>query len=1184
MWKVDEIKRVRIRLASPEEIKSWSRGEVKKADTINYRTERPERGGLFCEQIFGPTKSYECYCGKYRKMKHRGIVCERCGVEVTSARVRRERMGHIELAVPVVHTWYTKKYLPYLLGLKKSELDSVIYFERYLVLEPGNTPLKKLQLLSDEEYREYKKRYGEDSFRAEMGAEAILKVLEKLELKKLIDELREECLKEPTQAGRKKIIRRLEVAQGLLGSGNRPEWMVLKVLPAIPPDFRPMVRLESGIFANSDLNDLYRRIINRNRRLKYLLEIGAPQIIINNERKMFQEAVDALFENEKIRQPILGAGGRPLKSLGETIRGKQGRFRQNLLGKRTDYSGRAVIVVGPALKFYQCGLPEKMALELFKPFLIGELLRKGKAETIKGASDLIEQGEPCVWEILEEVVKNHPVLLNRAPTLHRLSIQAFEPVLVEGEAVQIHPLVCTAFNADFDGDQMAVHIPLSYEAQLECHTLMLSSNNLISPANGSPIATPTQDMAAGCYYLTLEKEKKREKIPVFTDEEEAVLAYEVGKIELHEKIKVRVKGKRLIETTVGRVIFNQILPQEVEFENRPIDKSALSEIIKKIWKKYGNSITAKVLDRIKELGFSFSTLSGLTFSVFDIPEIPEKRELLREVEEITQELNRQREEGEIEEEQRYLDVIEHWITASTQIERKVEQYLSQNPFNPLYLMWKSGARGSLDQLRQIVGMRGLISRSVRETYRRELWEEVFRRHLKIPSELIKEYFYPLSGGRLKGRIREEPVRSNFKEGLTSPEYFVSTSGGRKGLVDTALKTADAGYLTRKLIAVAQDIIITEEDCGTIDGIELRPLKEEEVVQPLSQRIWGRITAEPVKHPRTGETILSSNEEITPELAEKIEKAGVERVKVRSPLTCQARWGICQRCYGWDLSTHELVNLGEAVGIVAAQSIGEPGTQLTLRTFHTGGVAQRGGDIAQGLPRATEIFEARPPKGETIISEISGICEVEEKEDYLLVKIRGDEGEEKEYRVRGEILIKSGERVEVGDKITEGSINPHLLLELKGDRACQEYLVNEAQEVYRAQGVEIKDIHFEVIIRQLMRKVKIQDPGDTEYLEGQEVDKTEFSEKNEAIKAKGGKPATATPVLLGVSRAAGEKESFLSAAAFQRTKQVLTEAAIMGKVDELKSLKENVIMGKLIPAGTGFLREEVRKEEVLRVAN
>jgi len=1187
LWKINDINKVKIKIASPEEIRGWSHGEVKKTDTINYRTFRPERNGLFCEQIFGPTKDYECYCGKYRKMKYKGVVCERCGVEVTSSKVRRERMGHIELATPVAHIWYTKKYLPFLLGMKKRDLEKVIYFVNYLVIDPGQSSLKSLQLLEEEEYRHYREVHGEDSFQVGTGAEAVLKFLQNIKLESLKQNLKERLLQRGTKKGeRVKLIKRLEVVDSLLRSGNKPEWMILTVIPVIPPNFRPMVQLESGIFANSDLNDLYRRIINRNSRLKYLLEIGAPQIIIQNEKKMLQQAVDALFENERLPQPILGSAGRPLKSLGETIKGKQGRFRQNLLGKRVDYSGRAVIIPGPHLKFYQCGIPEKMALELFRPFVLAEILREGKTETIKRANDLIEKGDSFVWEVLEKVIGDHPVLLNRAPTLHRLGVQAFEPVLIEGNAIQLHPLVCAAFNADFDGDQMAVHVPLSYEAQLEAKLLMLSQNNILSPSNGEPIVTPTQDITLGCYYLTVIKDENEKPERSFSSCEEVILAYDLKNINLHDKIRILTNGQWL-ETTPGRIIFNQVLPKEMPFQNRVIDKSVLSEIITTVWENFGDIIVVDTLDKIKKLGFEYATKSGLTFSLSDIPNIKEKGRLLQEIEDEIEGYNLLAKEGAISEEERYIDVINLRMRLTDLIGEKVSNYLSRSPFNPLYMMWTSGARGSAGNLRQIIGIRGLMSRSIRETYRRELWDEVFRKELSIPSELVRQHFYPIPGGRLKGRINEEPIRSNFKEGLSAPEYFMSTSGGRKGLIDTALKTAYAGYLTRKLVAVAQNVIIVEEDCGTIEGLLVGPLMDEEgkLLESLSQRIVGRVAAAPIKDASTGEIIIETNQEISLNAAIRVEKTGVKRVKIRSPLTCQSKWGLCRKCYGWDLSNHREVSMGEAVGVIAAQSIGEPGTQLTLRTFHTGGVFRKGGDIPQGLPRATELFEPRkqtlPRKGvirqrkgeEALISEIEGQVSIEVKKGRSLIKIKGGDNKEVAYEIGGEVLVSKGDNVEAGDKIVEGEINPRSLLRIKGVRAVEEYLVNQAQLVYLSQGVNINIKHFEIIVRQMMRKIEVEDPGDTDYLPGEQVDRVEFEEVNQKVKSEGGKPATVKPVLLAIPKAAQEeKNSFLSAASFQRTKQVLVEAAVRGQVDYLRGLKANVILGRLIPAGTGFSNE------------
>jgi len=1090
-------------------------------------------------------------------------------------------MGHIELVTPVAHIWYMKTYLPLLLSLRKSDVEKIIYFINYIVIDPGKTSLKKMQIFDEEEYQGYNDLYGEGSFEADTGAGAILKILKSMNLEKLQEELRENLLQERTKGKRIKLIKRLELVENFIRSGNRPEWIILRIVPVIPPDFRPMVQLESGIFANSDLNDLYRRIINRNNRLKYLLEIGAPQIIIQNEKKMLQQSVEAVFENEKLPQPILGGGGRPLKSLSEIVKGKQGRFRQNLLGKRVDYSGRAVIVPGPDLEIYQCGLPEKIALELFRPFVLGEIMRENKAETIKRANDLIERVDPFVWEILEKVVRDHPILLNRAPTLHRLGIQAFQPVLIEGNAIQLHPLVCSAFGADFDGDQMAIHIPLSYEAQLEASTLMLPVNNLLSPANGNPIFAPTQDITVGCYYLTV-KGKKEEKEKVFSSLDEIIIAYELEKVFLHQPVKLLHKGK-WIETTPGRAIFNEILPKGIGFENSLVDKNRLTRIIGKIWQKHGNAVTVEFLDKVKKLGFEYATKSGLTFAMSDVPDIVKKKKVLHHAEEEVRGFNLRAEDGEISEEERYKDVIDVRMRVIDQITKMVSDYLSIDRFNSLYMMWKSGARGSATQLRQIVGMRGLMARSIRETYRRELWDEVFKRKLDIPSDVIKQYFYPLSGGRLKGRIGEEPVRSSFKEGLTAPEYFASTSGGRKGLVDTALKTAYAGYLTRKLVSVGQNLIITQEDCGAIDGLSVkRPARRGGIRQSLAERILGRVTASPVINPSTEKVIIDSNKEITEDIVRRIEKAEIAEVKIRSPLTCQARWGLCQKCYGWDLSTHRLVSLGEAVGVIAAQSIGEPGTQLTLRTFHTGGIFQKGGDLPQGLPRATELFEPRkenlPRKGvvrqrqgeEALISEIEGRVSIEEKEGRSLVTIKGEGDEKITYEVGDDRLVSDGEMVEAGAKIMEGIINPRSLLNVKGIRAVEEYLVNQIQQVYRSQGVDINIKHFEVIIRQMMRKVEVVKPGDTGYMPGEQVNKIDFEEVNRKIREQKGKPGTGKPVLLAVPKAVQEdKESFLSAASFQRTKQVLAEAAICGQVDFLRGLKGNVIIGKLVPAGTGF---------------
>ncbi|MEE9191663.1 MAG: DNA-directed RNA polymerase subunit beta', partial [Candidatus Aerophobetes bacterium] len=1003
LWKMSNIDRISIRLASPEQMREWSFGEVRKAGTINYRTLKPERGGLFCEEIFGPSRNYQCSCGKYTRMEYQGVRCENCGVEIISCKVRRERMGHIELASPVAHIWYARSFLPLLLGLNKKELERIIHFTSYLVVDPGQTPLRKLQILDEKKYQKYKDLHRKGSFQASTGTEVIFSILKGMNMEHLKDELKAKLLQEKSKEKRLRVFRRLQVVKNFLRSGNKPEWMILKTIPVIPPGLRPVVQLGSGTFANSDLNDLYQGVINTNNQLKHSLKTGASQVVIQNEKKLLQQSVDALLENEKLPQPVSGRGGKPLKSLSATIKGKEGRFRQNLLGKRVDYSGRAVIVPGPDLEFCQCGLPESMALELLRPFILGEILREGKAETIKRADALVKKGQPLVSRILEKIVKDHPVLLNRAPTLHRLGIQAFQPILVGGNAIQLHPLVCHAFNADFDGDQMAVHIPLSYQARLEAKTLMLSSNNILSPANGETIVGPTQDIAAGCYYLTLQR-RENGKERAFSCPDEAVLAYELDKVRLHQNIKLLIDGKWL-QTTPGRIIFNQILPQEMEFQNRLIDKKTLAEIVSGIWQKYGNVTTVRTLDKIKRLGFDFATRSGLTFAFSDIPKIEEKERLIADTEQEVKKFNLLAQKGKISQQERYMKIIGLRTRVAEQIGEKVLQYLSRNPLNSLYLMWKSGARGSTDQLRQIAGMRGLMAKPIRETYRRELWEEAFKREPNIPSHLIKQYFYPISGGAIKGRIGEEPVRSSFEEGLSTAEYFFSTSGGRKGLIDTALKTAYAGYLTRKLVAAAENVVVSEKDCGTTNGISMRALtKEKKEVESLGKRIVGRITASSLMDPSSKKLIIEPNQEITDKLAERIQQCRVKRVEIRSPLTCQTEWGVCQRCYGWDLSTHRLVNLGQAVGVVAAQSIGEPGTQMTLRTFHTGGIFQKGGDIPQGLARITELFEPR-------------------KEDY-----------------------------------------PRTLLDIKGIEAVQEYLINQTQQVYESQGININVKHFEVIIR------------------------------------------------------------------------------------------------------------------------
>ena len=1136
---VNNFDRIRIGLASPEQIRAWSSGEVKKPETINYRTLKPEREGLFCEKIFGPTKDWECHCGKYKRVRYRGIVCDRCGVEVTRAKVRRERMGHIELAAPVSHIWFFKgipSRMGLLLDMSPRALEKVLYFAAYIVTDPGDTPLAKKQLLTEAEYREYREKYG-NAFKAGMGAEAIKKLLEEIDLDQLCAELRRE-VRESTGQRRVRAVRRLEVAEAFRKSGNRPEWMILEVIPVIPPELRPMVQLDGGRFATSDLNDLYRRVINRNNRLKRLLELGAPDIIVRNEKRMLQEAVDALIDNGRRGRPVTGPGNRPLKSLSDMLKGKQGRFRQNLLGKRVDYSGRSVIVVGPELKLHQCGLPKEMALELFKPFVMKRLVDKGFAHNIKSAKRMVERQRPEVWDVLEEVIKEHPVLLNRAPTLHRLGIQAFEPVLVEGRAIKIHPLVCSAYNADFDGDQMAVHVPLSAEAQAEARLLMLSSHNLLLPASGRPVATPTQDMVIGIYYLTLEKPGAKGEGKIFTSPEEVMMAYEAGSVELHARIKVRWRGQ-LLETTPGRVFFNEVLPEELGFYNRVIDRKELGRLVDRLYRRFGSARTAEVLDEIKTLGFKYATRSATTVAVGDLA-IPEnKAELIAEAERQVELVEQQHARGLVTAEERYQRIVDIWTRTKEKVTESMLENFKKNPFNSVYMMAISGARGNVAQLSQLAGMRGLVADPT-------------------------------------GRTIEIPIKANFREGLTVLEYFISTHGTRKGLADTALRTADSGYLTRRLVDVAQDVIVREEDCGTTEGIWVSAIKEvtgesEEILEPLRDRIVGRIAAAQVVDPRTGEVIIEENQLIDEEIATRIEEAGIESVCIRSVLTCHSRYGVCVRCYGRDLATGQLVEVGEAVGIIAAQSIGEPGTQLTMRTFHTGGVA--GEDITQGLPRVEELFEARKPKGQAIITEVAGTVRVVETRQARKVIVTAEDGTEYTYAIPfgARLKVRDGQVVEAGDSLTEGPINPHDILRVKGVRAVQQYLVQQVQDVYRSQGVDINDKHIEVIVRQMLRKVKVEDPGDTELLPGGLVDQFEFEEENRRVQALGGQPATAKPVLLGITKASLATESFLSAASFQETTRVLTDAAIKGKEDPLLGLKENVIIGKLIPAGTGMAR-------------
>ncbi|HOM03159.1 MAG TPA: DNA-directed RNA polymerase subunit beta' [Acetivibrio sp.] len=1154
MFELNNFDSLKIGLASPEKIREWSRGEVKKPETINYRTLKPERDGLFCERIFGPQKDWECHCGKYKRIRYKGIVCDRCGVEVTRSKVRRERMGHIELAAPVSHIWYFKgipSRMGLLLDMSPRALEKILYFASYVVIDPGQTPLSKKQILSEKEYRDSLEKFG-PKFRAGMGAEAVRELLQEINLDELSAELRAE-LKESTGQKRVRAIKRLEVVEAFRQSQNKPEWMILDVIPVIPPELRPMVQLDGGRFATSDLNDLYRRVINRNNRLKRLLDLGAPDIIVRNEKRMLQEAVDALIDNGRRGRPVTGPGNRPLKSLSDMLKGKQGRFRQNLLGKRVDYSGRSVIVVGPELKIYQCGLPKEMALELFKPFVMKKLVNDGLAHNIKSAKRMVERVRNEVWDVLEEVIKEHPVLLNRAPTLHRLGIQAFEPVLVEGRALKLHPLVCTAYNADFDGDQMAVHVPLSAEAQAEARFLMLSANNLLKPQDGKPVAVPTQDMVLGSYYLTILKEGAKGEGRVFVSMDEAVMAYDSGEIELHSKIKVRMKKiidgvekSKIIETTLGRLIFNEAIPQDLGFVDRSdpdklfdlevdflVGKSELRKIIDKSIKVHGTTKTAILLDRIKALGFKFSTKGAITISVSDmvIPEV--KAKYIKETEEKIEKITKQYKRGLISDEERYNSVIAAWTEASENITQVLISNLDR--FNPVYMMSQSGARGNINQIKQLAGMRGLMADT-------------------------------------SGKTIEVPIKANFREGLNVMEFFISTHGARKGLADTALRTADSGYLTRRLVDVSQDVIVREADCGTRKGIEVTDIKDgNEIIEELSERIIGRYPVGNIVHPETGEIIVEAGRLITDQDADKIIKAGIKKVKIRSVLTCHSEYGVCAKCYGANLATGEECNVGEAVGIIAAQSIGEPGTQLTMRTFHTGGVA--GDDITQGLPRVEELFEARKPKGLAIISEIAGKVKLSESKKKREVIVTSEDGESRSYLIPygSRIKVAEGDEVQAGDELTEGSVNPHDILKIKGVSAVQAYLVHEVQRVYRMQGVDINDKHIEVIVRQMLRKVKVEDPGDTPLLPGGLVDVFDFEEENAKAVAEGKKPAVAKRTLLGITKAALATESFLSAASFQETTRVLTEAAIKGKIDPLVGLKENVIIGKLIPAGTGMSR-------------
>ncbi len=1316
-----EFSAIKIQLASPETIRQWSYGEVTKPETINYRSFKPERDGLFCERIFGPVKDWECNCGKYKRIRYRGVICEKCKVEVTQAKVRRERLGHIELAVPVSHIWYFKgipSKMGQLLDMSVRDLERVLYYESYIVIDPGETPLKKYQLISEDEYLEMEQKYP-GGFKAEMGAGAIRELLKEIDLDKLSTELRARVRLETSAQRKRETLKRLKLVEAFRASGNRPEWMIMDVIPVLPPDLRPLVPLEGGRFATSDLNDLYRRVINRNNRLKKLIEIRAPEVILRNEKRMLQEAVDALFDNGRRSRAVRGPGNRPLKSLSDMLKGKQGRFRQNLLGKRVDYSGRSVIVVGPELKMHQCGLPKSMALELFKPFIIKRLEEKGYVQTVKTAKKLVEREKPEVWDILEEIIKDHPVLLNRAPTLHRLGIQAFEPVLVEGKAIKIHPLVCQAFNADFDGDQMAVHVPLSFEAQLESRVLMLSINNILSPANGRPLASPTQDMVLGCHYLTKERTlAPNERRRIFEDKNEVITAYQQKIVRLHDPVRVRINGKS-IDTTVGRVIFNDIVPEEIGFVNETLDKKSLENLVGECHKRLGAYKTSVFLDQLKDLGFEYATLSGLTVGIDDLVVPKEKQKIIDEANERIAKIQNSYRRGAITDGERYNQVIDTWTNVTTKVGNILFENLSKvdDGFNPVYMMAASGARGSKEQIRQLAGMRGLMA--------------------KPQKKMVGQM----------GEIIETPIISNFREGLTVLEYFISTHGARKGLADTALKTADAGYLTRRLVDVAQDATITQEDCGTILGLDVTALKEgEEIIEPLGDRVLGRVAAEDVVDPLTGETIVTAGQEIDEKAAAEIDESTVDKVRIRSVLTCESPRGVCAKCYGRNLSTGRLVNIGEAVGVIAAQSIGEPGTQLTLRTFHIGGtagriaeesriaakldgmvkfnnvkaepyrdgnlvvlstrgelhicegdkvktrytlpygarllvvdgaevkkgqvlfewdpysipiLAEKSGtvkyediidevtvreelddktglrqrvviehkgksihpkiliesgdqivaqyviptgahlvahdgekvivgdllakipreiaktrDITGGLPRVAELFEARKPKDRATVSEIDGVVEFRGvARGMRRIVVKGETGEEMEYLIpHGKHLrVRDGDVVKAGDKLSEGPINPHDILRIRGINAVQEYLVNEIQEVYRLQGVRINDKHIEMIVRQMLEKVRIDDPGDTNFLEGEQVDKLKVKEENARVTEKGGKPATFQPLLLGITKASLSTESFISAAAFQETTRVLTDAAVNGAVDRLLGLKENVIIGHLIPAGTGVPR-------------
>ena len=1157
---------IKIGLASPEKILEWSKGEVTKPETINYRTLKPEKDGLFCEKIFGPSKDWECHCGKYKKIRYKGVVCDRCGVEVTKASVRRERMGHIALAAPVSHIWYFKgipSRMGLILDLSPRTLEKVLYFASYIVLDKGESDLMYKQVLSEAEYQEAREKWG-SAFRVGMGAESIKELLENIDLEKEYTELTE-GLKGATGQKRARIVKRLEVVEAFRESGNKPEWMIMTNIPVIPPDLRPMVQLDGGRFATSDLNDLYRRIINRNNRLRRLLELGAPDIIVRNEKRMLQEAVDALIDNGRRGRPVTGPGNRALKSLSDMLKGKSGRFRQNLLGKRVDYSGRSVIVVGPELKIYQCGLPKEMAIELFKPFVMKELVQNGTAHNIKNAKKMVERLQPEVWDVLEEVIKEHPVMLNRAPTLHRLGIQAFEPILVEGKAIKLHPLVCTAFNADFDGDQMAVHLPLSVEAQAECRFLLLSPNNLLKPSDGGPVAVPSQDMVLGIYYLTQERPGAKGEGMIFKSFNEALLAYENAAVTLHSRVKVRVSKKMpdgtvktgTVESTVGRFMFNEIIPQDLGFVDREVEgnelllevdfhvgKKQLKQILEKVINTHGATATAEVLDHVKAMGYKLSTRAAMTVSISDMTVPPQKPEMIKNAQDTVDKITKNFKRGLITEEERYKEVVETWKATDDALTKALLDGLDK--YNNIFMMADSGARGSDKQIKQLAGMRGLMADTT-------------------------------------GHTIELPIKSNFREGLDVLEYFMSAHGARKGMSDTALRTADSGYLTRRLVDVSQELIIHEVDCAKpgmpIPGMYVKAFMDgNEVIESLQERITGRYICENIVD-KDGNILVKANHMVTPKRAELICKKGVDekgepltQIKIRTILTCRSHSGVCAKCYGANMATGEPVQVGEAVGIIAAQSIGEPGTQLTMRTFHSGGVA--GGDITQGLPRVEELFEARKPKGLAIITEIAGTANLNDtKKKREIIVTNRETGESKAYLIPygSRIKVADGAELEAGDELTEGSVNPHDILRIKGLRAVQDYMIQEVQRVYRLQGVEINDKHIEVIVRQMLKKIRIEESGDTEFLPGTNVDRLEFEDVNEALEAEGKEPATGEQIIMGITKASLATNSFLSAASFQETTKVLTEAAIKGKVDPLIGLKENVIIGKLIPAGTGMKR-------------